>query len=337
MPQFSPSLPPPVSAEQAAAETYRQMFKDGNFCVTYRMKTAGMLSRYFSFVTLAGKDGKRMQRKTVGDDAVNSGLFGRKSVSLSAGYGDKYLDVTEVSIIYAGFNPNARTKNLFTNTEKVDLNAIQTNNLSDNKDWPDVLYKDGKYYRFGIANVHSGGLFGLDSSKRGKVDILNAKVLDEKNINSIALNSNEEWEFIRSDLALPDELAIFYWEDPMRNNLLNLPAPTFSGTSEKSISGKKYICDTYTRDIKNLAGGVIAQNVYDALYFEGKLELIQTYFLRAGKKILIREVEIKNITAEVPDELFTTNKKVNVYAAEIGDINDLLDNNSLVETWEAQK
>lgn len=177
----------------------------------------------------------------------------------------------------------------------------------------------------------------MDSSKRGKAEILNAKFLDEKNINSSTLNSNEKWEFIRSDLALPEELAIFYWKEPMRDNLLNLPAPSFRGSSEKNIDGKNYICDTYTRDIKNLTGGVIAQNIYEMLYFEGKLELIQTYFLRGDKKTLIREVEIKNITAEVPEELFTTSKKVNVYAAESGDINDLLDNVALVETWEAKK
>lgn len=319
-----------VAAEQSSAEHYRQIFRSGNFCVKYRMSAGTMGSKYYSIITLASKDGKRMQRKTSEDDKTFANRF--------SGISDRYLDGTDVLIIYAGFNPNERTENLFTNAEKVDEIEVRKNQSDKDKDWCDVLYKNGKYYRFGIGAVHSSGAFGLiGGANGGKVKVLNAKVLDEKYINSSFLNPNEEWEFIRSDLALPDELAIFYWDEPMRDNLLNLPAPTFTESSERNIGKKKYNCDTYVRDIKNLAGEVIAQNIYDMLYFDGKLELIQTYFLRGERKTLIRKIEVKNITAEVSDDLFTINKKVNVYAAEIGDINDLIDSPVLVETWGEKK
>ena len=118
MPQFSPSSTLPVSAEQAAAETYRQMFQSGNFFVEYRIFIDGISKENFSTITLAGKDGKRMQRKT--------------SENRYGNYGDGYIDGTEISIIYAGFNLNERTKNLFTGAN-VNVMDVQKNQHYKNK------------------------------------------------------------------------------------------------------------------------------------------------------------------------------------------------------------
>lgn len=284
------------------------------------MSLNGMEKINFYSVTLAGKNGMRMQRK------ISEGNYGRR--------GDEALEDTEISVIYTGIHQH-RQRHIISgyNTSQ----QFSDDQYSKDKDWVDVLYKNGKYYRFTIALVYKGGLFGMDSSTRGKAKNLKAIVLDEKNINLNFLNPNEEWEFVRSDLALPDELAIFYWNEPMRDNPLNLPAPIFIGSSEKYFNDKNYDCDQYSIDIKNLAGNTIAKNIYNLLYNNGKLELIQTYFQRGEILKLIREVEIKKITSEVPESLFTTNKKVNVYAAKIGDIGDLLDNPVFLETWEAKK
>lgn len=310
----------PVSAEQALAETYRQMFKSGNFYVEFQMSLDKLSKINFYSVTLAGKNGMRMQRK------ISEGNYGEK--------GDEYLEGTEVSVIYTGI-PQRKQRHLISRHSS--YQPFSTNQYASDKDWMDVLYKNGKYYRLTVAKIYKGGLFGMDSSTRGKVKELNAKVLDEKYLHSNFLNPNEEWDFVRKDLALPDELAIFHWNEPMRDNHLNLQVPKFNMSSEKNIGDKNYICDEYVIDIKNLNGEIIAQNIYNVLYYDGKIELIQTYFQRGGISKLIREVKIKKITSEVPDSLFTTGKKVNVYAAEIGDINDLLDNPLLVETWEAKK
>ena len=59
------------SAEQAAAEQYRQMFKSGNFYVEYQMfrdctwNGKEYSNIYSNIMVLAGKNGNRMQRSTV--------------------------------------------------------------------------------------------------------------------------------------------------------------------------------------------------------------------------------------------------------------------------------
>lgn len=105
------------------------------------------------------------------------------------------------------------------------------------------------------------------------------------NLNKPYLNPDKEWEFIRSDLALPDELAIFCLNEPFRDNLTS--APKYTGSSKREIDGKEE---------------------------------------------LILECEVVNITPNVPTNAFAIDKTIRVYAADKGDMKDLLEQPELVET-----
>lgn len=303
-----------VSAEQPAAEQYRQMFKSGNFYVEYQMFKEfdvpgwGHQKYGSTKIVVAGQNGKRMARET---DA--SGIF---SISLNRTDFDMFVN-NELATAYNG-DYYKRIRRIHSDTKK--------------KNYPDVLYSEGKYYRFVDADPRNGtnfggGFFGIGGSRS-----IVAIVLPEDQLNSSNLDENEEWNFIHEDLTLPDELAIFYWDDPFRDNLLNMTAPRYNGEAKVTFEDKEYSCDQYLIDIKSLAGNVIAQEAYNMLYDNGQLKVIQKYFLRNGKETLIRTTKISAITSEVPNSAFEVGKKINVYAAQNGNMADLLEQKTLVET-----
>ena len=299
-----------ANAEQPMAEQYRQMFKSGNFYVEYQMFKeidAPVLGHYkynSANIVLAGKDGKRMMRET-----STGGIF---SVSISRTSFGGIFDNNELETAYTS-NYNTR---------------IFKPHMSNKKNYPDVLYSNGKYYRFiDPAN----GVVGPFSFLGGKKEY-SAIVLPEDQLNSPNLDENEEWDFVREDLNLPDELTIFYWDDPFRNNLFDIPAPRYNGESKVTFENKEYSCDQYLIDIKSLAGNVIAQEAYNMLYENGQLKVIQKYLLRDGKEILIRTTKISAITSDVPESAFEIGREIKVYAAQNGNMADLLEQKTLVET-----
>ena len=255
-----------VSAEQAAAEQYRQMFRSGNFYVEYqitekynpktKMNRYGLYDAFIirpQYIFSTGQNGKRVRGSTKA----------------------KY---------------------------------------------PDILFQDGKYYRFLTTLNKSSFSFYTN----GKL-VTRALVLSESELYAPYLDPTEEWQYARSDLALPDELAIFYWDDPYRDNSVNTSAPTYNGSSKRTINKKEYDCDQYVRHISTLANTNIALEAYNMLYYNGQLVKIQTYFVRDGKEYLIREIDIKAITSEVPEKAFRIKKKIKLYEAHKGDMSDLLE------------
>ena len=303
-----------VNAEQPAAEQYRQMFKSGNFYVEYQMFKEFDVSgwghqRYSSTkIVLAGQNGKRMARETDASGMLSTS-FGRTDGT------DMFVN-NELATAYNGDY----------------YKRIWKHNTPKKKNYPDVLYSDGKYYRFVDSDPKNGTKFGGGFLGIGGSRNIIAIVLPEDQLNSSNLDENEEWHFIREDLALPDELAIFYWDDPFRDNLLHMPMPRYNGESKVTFDDKEYSCDQYLIDIKSLAGNVIAQEAYNMLYDNGELKVIQKYFLRDGKETLIRTTKISAITSDVPDSAFEIGKKINAYAAQTGNMADLLEQKTLVET-----
>lgn len=287
-------------AEHAMAEQYRQMFSSGNFYVECQM---------------------------FGDSEVKWG-FGRPKMATSA------------KLIYAGKNGSrsfrsVNTKNPKTNWAFNDLDlsklylgidSSERNVLTYStatKDWPDVLYKDGKYYRF-ISSL-KGGMFGLDKNVK-------AYAVPESEINSSALDEKQDWEFVCEDLTLPDEFCVFFPDDPMRKGFQTKPIPRYNGSSKISFNNKECDCDQYINDIKSLAGTVIAQEAYNVLYDGNKLVCIQKYLLRNGKETHLYDNVIITITENVPPTAFSRTKKVKVYGARNGDMADLLETEVVVET-----
>lgn len=251
-----------VSAEQAAAEQYRQIFRSGNFYVEYQI--VNHLSDELSKTT----NGQKIFR------ADTTLIFGQ-------------LNMKSGKVALASRNGARAVKSKL--KDKV----------------PQAMYLDGKYYNY--------------------LKDMNLLILPEEQLNSPVLDPDESWQDIRTKLALPDGLAIFYWEDSFRDKNFDWGVPIYSGSSTKTIKKKTYDCDRYTSDIKTLAGTIIAQEVYDALYENGGLVMVQKYFVRDGKEFMIATVNVNTISAQVPDEAFAITKKIKTYAPRNGDMNDLLE------------
>lgn len=253
-----------ASAEQAAAETYRQMFRAGNFYVEYQ----------------------------VNRDAERS------------------IQSFETANIIAAKNNSRIVKHYAAGQSKKDEQL-------------DALYQNGKYYQF--AADKSSTISNRKTSNEGKV-------LPESRLNSPELNPEEDWGAVKAALNLPEELAIFCWDDKFRDNPLNLSAPIYRGSNRKTVNDKEYDCDQYVRDIKSLAGTTIAQEIYNFLYENGNLVMTQKYFLRDGKETLLKQTSIITLTAQVPDSAFKINKEIKIYEAGNGDMKDMLEQYALVET-----
>lgn len=181
---------------------------------------------------------------------------------------------------------------------------------------PEVMYKDGKFYNF------------VEKNK--------ANVCDEKHLYDENLDPRQGWNKIFQKIALPDELAIFFWNDIYRRNMPSLTAPKFSESMKKSFKNKEYDCDRYTCEIKTSSGGDVAKIIYDAMYSEGKLFRVESYVFRSGQLYPLNVLEIKKFQSEIPKGTFKIYKNTKLYAAGIGDINDLLEKPVQIGTMEEQ-
>lgn len=170
---------------------------------------------------------------------------------------------------------------------------------------PEVMYKDGKFYNF------------VEKDK--------ANVCDEKNLRDENIDPRQGWNKISQKLALPDELAIFFWNDSFRWHTPSIAAPTLLQSIKKNSDGKEYDCDRYTCDIKTAAGNDVAWLIYDALYKDGRLVRVESYVFRNGRSYPLNVLEIKKIQVEIPKGTFKIYKNTKLYSAGIGDINDLLE------------
>ncbi len=238
------------NAEQSAAETYRKIFRDGNFYVEYKDKWGTRI--------LAGKNGTRVERMRY---EFESGAIAM---------------LNPLGMIFGGEDKN-----------------------------PKIMYRDGKFYNF------------VEKDK--------ANVCAEKNLQAENLDPRQGWNKISQKLALPDELAIFYWKDKFRWNTPSIVAPTFQKSFTKNIDGKNYDCDRYTCEVKTAAGGDVANLIYDAIYKDGQLFRVESYILRNGNEYPLNILQIKKIQAEIPKGTFKIYKGTKIYAAGTGDINDLLE------------
>ena len=248
----------PVNAEQPAAESYRQMFRAGNFYIEYDDKWGVRI--------LAGKDGQRMERMRYD---IESGRM-------------KWLN--PLAEIFAGENKS-----------------------------PEVMYHDGKFYHF--------------------VEKEKANVCDEKDLDNENLDPRQGWNKIAQKLALPDELAVFCWDDKFRATTPAVAAPVFRESFTKNFRGRDYDCDRYASEIKTVSGGVDAQIVYEMLYSGGQLFRVESYILRNDRTYPINALELKKIQPEIPDGAFKISKSTKLYAAGIGDESDLLETPRQIGTW----
>lgn len=171
--------------------------------------------------------------------------------------------------------------------------------------YPDFMYYKDKYYKFSEK----------ESAVMVRVDQLN----DEN------LNPGEGWALIDKELALPDELAVFNWNERHHKVSENISAPVFASTSKKVIDGKEYNCDRYESEVKNAAAGT--KIIFDMYYNEkGELAVIQSEIFANNREYQINKLSVKKILREIPKDAMALDLKAKIYAAGIGDMNDLLEN-----------
>lgn len=181
------------------------------------------------------------------------------------------------------------------------------------KNYPDTLYRDGKYYKF-------------ESKKKAIVALPNQ--LDDPN-----LDSSAGWNTLRYNLAIPDEFA------PLYNDAAYKPASAAMGTFMYSGSGKKVVgkqeltYDKYTLPLKSQAGTTLADVTYYYCYVNEKLAYIEKAIVDNGQEYVISRMKVKEFSNNVPSELFSMPKGCKVYAVGIGDMDDLLNKPALVEEY----
>lgn len=176
----------------------------------------------------------------------------------------------------------------------------------DNEKYPEFMYADGKFYKF----IES------DFALMARED-----QLDDEN-----LNPAEGWATIYQSLSLPNELAIFNWNDRFHKVPDALSEPNFVESMKKIIGGKEYDCDRYESKITNAAGNVSATIVFDLCYANGELVLAQSSLSANGREYAINNLVVKKILPGIPSGGFKLNGNEKIHAAGIGDMNDLLEN-----------
>lgn len=173
--------------------------------------------------------------------------------------------------------------------------------------FPNFMYYKDKYYKFNEK----------DFAIMAQVDQLD-------NVN---LNPSEGWSIIDKELALPDELAVFNWNERHHKVSQNIAAPTFANTLQKIVDGKNYTCDRYEADVRNTKGEREATIIFDMCYDEkGDLALVQSAIFANGKEYGINKLTIKKILREIPKDAIILDMNAKIYAAGIGDMDDLLEN-----------
>ena len=299
-----------AGAEQAKAEEYRQMFASGNFYVKYGI---GLVN---------------LETITPGMDMYSGGFIGY--VGFKYATKDKYKP-GKVFVVAAGKDGN-RMKGIFGKALRApDFEGNYTEILKDKKA-PDVMFKNGKYYRVRTSNDTTINALWRSTKAKSVAYMLPAEKLDLP-----TLDPDEGWNHIRKDLALPDELAIFCWHEPYRGDVQTKEAPRFQESNKQMLNGIMYDCDQYVAEEKSASGNVVSREIYRALYENGKLVYIQKFSAYDGTEVLTGIIDIREISAAPPENVFEFPAGTNIYAADEGKMYDLLGNPLLLEKTEKQK
>ena len=175
---------------------------------------------------------------------------------------------------------------------------------------PEVFYQDGKFYQQKMGND-------------GKKLML---VVSEGELSDENLNPEEGWVNIKSSLALPDAFAALAWSDPYRQYSAAVEPPRFVESTKRMEEKKEYDCDTYTSRIVTKAGTTAGEIVYRLMYEAGQLVQIETAVVENGKETKTNSLKVKKLEPVMPEDAFKIKKNTKIYAAGIGNMDDLLAN-----------
>ena len=178
---------------------------------------------------------------------------------------------------------------------------------------PNALYQNDRYYHF-----------------TGKKSTL---VANDKELRDPNIDPEEGWQTIHNDLTFPEVFMIFAPNDK-EGKAAGYVVPKFIESGQEEIKGTTYTFDKYAKTNKNSAGNVSGETFF-YLYYDAKGELarIRTKFFADGKEesIPYSEIKVRKILPELPKDVLEIPNGTKVFAAGMGDMNDLLDNPVLVE------
>lgn len=179
---------------------------------------------------------------------------------------------------------------------------------------PTAYYEAGKFYQF-------------ESKKKATMALWNQ--LSDPNLDPM-----ENWNTVKQKLALPEELQIFAPKDMFAELMTGTTMPVFEESGSASIKGKEYLYDKYVSQTKSITGKVLMEKSYFMYYLDNELKFIKTYLRQAnGLEQQINDIELKKLTSELPENILKIPEGCKVYAAGIGDMNDLLDQPVQVEAY----
>lgn len=181
------------------------------------------------------------------------------------------------------------------------------------KDYPDTLYRQGKYYKF-------------ETKKKATMAAWNQ--ISDPNIDPTG-----GWNTVQYSLAVPDEFAPVCAYDAYRPQSSAMGTVGFVGSMKRTIAKKEYDCDKYVLPLRSKTGNALAEINYYYCYENGKLSYIEKVILNKGQEYSNIKVKIKNITNVPPAEVFNIPKGCKVYAVGTGDMNDLINKPVLVEEY----
>ena len=186
--------------------------------------------------------------------------------------------------------------------------------IKETKKDPIALYQDNKYYQF-----------------IGKKE---ARVATPAELQDENLDPSEAWSSVPLRLALPEGLVVLAPNDPF-NKIANYSVPAFVESGTITDGKNTFDYDTYKSPITGATGNVLADKIF-YLYYDNKngdLKRVITRFKEPGSSMeqTITELKIRKITKELPENALKMPGGTKVYAAGLGDMDDLLDRNVLVE------
>lgn len=192
--------------------------------------------------------------------------------------------------------------------------AIGSLFMTNEQKTPTTYYEAGKFYQF-------------EGKKK-------AVMATWDQLNNPNLDPMEGWGSVKYKLALPEELAVLAPEDMFSERLSGSSIPVYVESGKEILDKKEFTYDKYSAGIKSKTGKILFNKDYYFYYDKGELKYIYTRMNDGtGIDIILQKMEIKKITQELPENILKIPKGCKVYAAGIGDMNDLLDKPVLIEEY----
>lgn len=179
---------------------------------------------------------------------------------------------------------------------------------------PVTMYKDGKYYQFSSKKIGT--------------------VATPEQLKCATLNPRENWLYVKNNLSLPDGLHVFAVNDIYNQITAGSSMPSYLASSTEEIDKITYDVDTYKVETTNAAGGILYTTKYMLCYADNELKMISVRVSgNDGEAVETKRYTIYKISRELPEGSMTIPAGCQVYAAGIGDMNDLIENPILAESF----